>query len=228
MKTEKTLQNCKSIREFAYATIKRDILNLSFSPNQKITELELVDTLKIGKTPIREALILLAKEGLITIAPQSGSFIAPIDFARVEEGREIRSILEENIHLQAMNIMTKDDISACEAIINKQTQLPEDSSTAHWFYDEEFHKYIYKTCDKEKTFYTVQLMNIDFNRVKLLSFAEIPKPKQVIEEHCLILEAIAKKDADLLKEITHKHLNPSSLDKEKIMEHYPTYFMKNK
>ena len=225
MNTTKTLQDCKSIREFAYSTIKNKILNLSYFPNQKITEVELVDTLRIGKTPIREALILLAKEGLIIIAPQSGSFIAPIDFARVEEGREIRSILEENIHLQAMNIMTKDDISACEELINKHSQLPQDS-TAHWFYDEEFHKSIYKICDKEKTFYTIQLMNIDFNRVKLLSFAEVPKPQQVIEEHCLILEAIAKKDADLLKEITHKHLNPLSLDKAKIIEHYPTYFMK--
>ena len=225
MRTQKTLQDCKSIREFAYSTIKNNILNLSYAPNQKITEIELVETLKIGKTPIREALILLAKEGLIIIAPQSGSFIAPIDFARVEEGREIRSIVEENIHLQAMNIMTKNDISACEELINKHSQLPQDSP-AHWFYDEEFHKYIYKTCDKEKTFHTIQLMNIDFNRVKLLSFAEVPKPQQVIEEHYAILEAIAKKDTDLLKEITHKHLNPLSLDKEKIVAHYPAYFMK--
>ena len=226
MNTTKTLQDCKSIREFAYSTIKNNILNLSYAPNQKITEVELVETLKIGKTPIREALILLAKEGLIIIAPQSGSFIAPIDFDRVEEGREIRSILEENIHLQAMNIMTKDDVSACEILINSHAQLAQDATTPHWFHDEEFHKSIYKICDKEKTFYTIQLMNIDFNRVKLLSFAELPKPQQVIEEHCLILEAIAKKDADLLKEITHKHLNPLSLDKAKIIEHYPTYFMK--
>ena len=143
-------------------------------------------------------------------------------------GREIRSILEETIHLQAMHTMTKNDISACKTIIKKHAQLPQDLVTAHCFYDEEFHKYIYKTCDKEKTFHTIQLMNIDFNRVRLLSFIEFPKQQQIIEDHLTILEAIAKKDVDLLKEITYEHLNPLSLDKEKMIEHYPSYFMKNK
>ena len=225
MKIQKTLQDCKSIREFAYSTIKSNILNLHLIPNQKITELELVDILKIGKTPIREALILLAKEGLIIIAPQSGSFIAPIDFARVEEGREIRSILEENIHLQAINIMTKDDIFACEMIIKKHALLPPDPITEHWYYDEKFHQEIYKICNKERTFHSIQLMNIDYNRIRLLTLVNLPKSQQIIEEHFTIIEAIAKKDIDLLKEVTYEHLNQLSLEKETVIKRHPTYFI---
>ena len=221
----KTLQEYKSIREFAYLNIKNNILNLQLIPNQKISELELVDILKIGKTPIREALILLAKEGLIVIAPQRGSFIAPINFSHVEEGREVRSILEENIHLQAINIMTKDDIFACEMIIKKHALLPPDPITEHWNYDEIFHQEIYKICNKERTFHSIQLMNIDYNRIRILALVDLPKSQQIIEDHFTIIEAIAKKDVDLLKEITHKHLNQLSLEKESLISRHPTYFI---
>ena len=225
MKIQKTLQDCKSIREYAYSTIKNNILSLHLIPNQKITELELVDILKIGKTPIREALILLAKEGLIIIAPQSGSFIAPINFTHVEEGREIRSILEENIHLQAMNKMTKDDIFACEMIIKKHALLPPDPIAEHWYYDERFHQEIYKICNKERTFHSIQMMNIDYNRIRILALVDLPKSQQIIEEHFTIMEAIAKKDVDLLKEITYKHLNQLSLEKDTLIKQHPTYFI---
>ena len=225
MQIQKTIKDYKNIREFAYFNIKNNILNLRLTPNQKITELELVDILKIGKTPIREALILLAKEGLIVIVPQSGSFIAPINFDHVEEGREIRSILEENVHLQAMNIMTKDDIFACEMIIKKHALLPQDPITEHWNYDEQFHQEIYKICKRERTFHSIQLMNIDYNRVRLLVLVDLPKSQQIIEEHFTIMEAIAKKDVDLLKEITYKHLNQLSLEKETIIQRHPTFFI---
>ena len=170
-------------------------------------------------------MILLAKEGLIIIAPQSGSFIAPINFTHVEEGREIRSILEENIHLQAINKMTKEDVFTCELIIKKHALLPPEPISEHWNYDEKFHQEIYKICNKERTFHSIQMMNIDYNRIRILALVDLPKSQKIIEDHFTIIEAIAKKDVDLLKEITHKHLNQLSLEKESLISRHPTYFI---
>ncbi len=214
----------KSIRDYAYDTIRRNILRLTFQPGQKITELELVDLLKVGKTPIREALILLAKESLINIMPQSGSFISKINLQAVNEGNEIRNLIEQDVHIKASKLITDACIKKCRLVLSRHELSDEDIET-HWEYDEKFHYYLYSICNRLHTFQWIQQLNFDYNRVRYLALVDLPKKQDIINEHSAILDAIESKDEGLIRETTHKHLNRLTIEKDVLIEHHKEYFI---
>ncbi len=223
MVINKLVSDYKNIREFSYAMIKENILKLYFFPGQKITELELVDILKVGKTPIREALIYLSKEGLVNIIPQSGSYVSKINFSLVLEGVYVRKIIEENINKLAISEFGREDFKDCNLLL-KQHNLIKNDKQEHWQYDEKFHKKIYEICGKSNTFNWIQNMNLDYIRIRYLALLDIPKHKSIIEEHKCILDAIENKDSKEVKRLTNLHLDRVNTEKILLMEHHKEYF----
>ena len=70
---------------WAYDTIRGKILSLDFAPGQALDEQELLASLGLSRTPIREALIQLAAEGLVEMLPNRGAKVARIDLDGVRE-----------------------------------------------------------------------------------------------------------------------------------------------
>lgn len=64
---------------WVYELLRRDILSLSISPGQDLDEAGLVQRLDISRTPVREALIRLASDGLVELLPNRGAKVAAID-----------------------------------------------------------------------------------------------------------------------------------------------------
>lgn len=215
----------KNLRDFAYNTIRHNILHLGLKPGQKVTELELVDILKIGKTPIREALIQLAKELLVTIVPQSGTFISKINLNAVEEGHYLRCIIEEDIHVKAIASMSPESLKQCELIIKKHKLTPVDDWEEHWAFDELFHKTIYDACGKPHSFLWIQHINTDYNRIRFLALLNLPKAQQIVQEHANIIEAISGKDEVLVRESTRKHLGQVALEKSVLLKENSSFFV---
>lgn len=86
-----------SIRDYVYDKLKADILDLKLEPGRFISEKDIIEMLKVSRTPIREAFVKLSQEGLIETIPQRGSFISLIDLDMVEESRFVRETLESTI-----------------------------------------------------------------------------------------------------------------------------------
>lgn len=70
------------------------IITLRLPPGAAVSELELSESLGIGRTPIREALQRLAREGLVTIVPRRGIFVSEINVKRQLRLLEVRRVLE--------------------------------------------------------------------------------------------------------------------------------------
>lgn len=84
----------KSHMARAYAELERRIVSLQFRPGQVVSENSLTQELSLGRTPIREALRELSREGLVTIMPKRGVVIAEIDIARQLRLLELRRVVE--------------------------------------------------------------------------------------------------------------------------------------
>ena len=77
-------------RQQAYEKIKRAIVTLRFEMGKNINEQDLCQELNLGRTPVREALQLLASEGLVTIFPRKGVYVSHVsleDFQKIYETR---------------------------------------------------------------------------------------------------------------------------------------------
>ena len=75
----------ESGRDYALRVIKDNILALELEPGSMVSENELAAHLGLSRTPVREALMALAKVRLVDVYPQRGSAVALVDYELVEE-----------------------------------------------------------------------------------------------------------------------------------------------
>ena len=84
----------ESGRDYAMRVIRDNIIRLELEPGAAVSDRELAVDLGLSRTPVREALLDLAKVKIVEIYPQRGSVVAFIDYGLVEEAQFVRSVLE--------------------------------------------------------------------------------------------------------------------------------------
>src|SRR4030043_728654 len=88
------MNSSKSKKAIVYENLKKRIINHSLKSGEPLNESVLTKELGISKTPIREALQQLEKEGFVENIPGKGSFVSRISVQDIREIFEIREILE--------------------------------------------------------------------------------------------------------------------------------------
>ncbi|WP_034287176.1 GntR family transcriptional regulator [Amycolatopsis benzoatilytica] len=77
----------------AYRAIRRQIIDLTLPPGSSFTETSLAQQWQISKTPVREALARLRRDGLVTALPRAGYVVSPITLQDTDELCGLRSLL---------------------------------------------------------------------------------------------------------------------------------------
>ena len=83
-----------SLVDQAYALLRKQIVSLALPPEAALVEREVASALNVSKTPVREAIIRLSREGLVQVKPKSGSYVTAISLDRFFEACFIRTQLE--------------------------------------------------------------------------------------------------------------------------------------
>ena len=102
-------------RGHAYGRLREDILALRMPPGARIDEGALVRDLRISRTPVREALIRLAGEGLVELLPNRGARVADIPLVALPEFFEALSLAQRATHRWAALRRTTADLARIEA-----------------------------------------------------------------------------------------------------------------
>jgi DNA-binding GntR family transcriptional regulator len=89
-----TTQPVQTLTQQAYRLIEEQIVTLRLKPGEILSEQGLSATIKIGRTPIREALQRLAREGLVTILPRKGILVTDLNPRTQLLALEVRGELE--------------------------------------------------------------------------------------------------------------------------------------
>lgn len=82
-------------REEVYRLLRNDILSCALFPGQSLHEIDLAERFGLSKSPIRDALIRLEGDRLVTVTPRKGYRVAPVSLADAEELFQFRSMVEE-------------------------------------------------------------------------------------------------------------------------------------
>ena len=82
-----------TIAQQAYQFLRREIIDGRLAPRSPLSEQELSAQMGVSRTPVREALMKLADEGLVDIYPQFGTFVAPIKLSEVFDSQFVRELL---------------------------------------------------------------------------------------------------------------------------------------
>src|SRR5208283_144260 len=105
------------LREQVYAGIKNAIISGEFEPGKRLIEERLAEDMKTSRTPVREAIQKLEKEGLIHRLLRGGFAVKGVSEEEVEEVFGLRAVLEGYAAYLATARIQKDELDALEEII---------------------------------------------------------------------------------------------------------------
>ncbi len=221
----------KATGEYVYDVLRKNIIRMHIEPGEKLSEQEISKLLGVSRTPVRESFIKLAKEKVVYILPQRGTYIAKIDMSQVEEARFIRRNLEKAVFVESLDTLTAVDIERMEKnlseqkrIIDMTTSLTPDDYADFLEKDDAFHKIPYVSAGRERTWECIDSINLNYQRVRTLSFALEHKLNRIYEEHSIIIDCLKKKDSVNLMLILDKHIRNLKFEKTKLAELFPNYF----
>ena len=99
---------CPSLTDEAYAALEERIVTLEMAPGSTVSEQALCQDIGLGRTPVREALQRLAREGLVAVLPRKGIRVTETDPARqllvLEVRREVERLLSRTAAVRASDV----------------------------------------------------------------------------------------------------------------------------
>lgn len=214
-----------TLGENVYSILKTNIVELMIKPGETISIKDICEQLGAGRSPVRDALIKLEKEGLIKSMPQKGTMIAKIDMERVAEEQFLRECLEEKTMALFMKMHEKSDLMKLKKIFEKQKAcVAQLDSRTFLRYDEDFHEIFFEVAGKPLCWQAIQNMSGHYRRIRLLSLQEAETLNNVISEHEKIIRGIEENQAEVVCQLIHEHVSKLKTEELDILQKYPELF----
>jgi len=216
----------RSIKLQVYGVLRQAIVGARLSPGRGLSEKDLAEVLGVSRTPVREALSKLADEGLVTILPQSGSFVAPLSYAGVIDALYIRELLECGVVADLARRITTADLAALAALIAAQRQAVEADALGRFHaLDEEFHRTLALQCGHPSVWTAIDQAKSQIDRVRRLSLPDPGRPAVAIAQHEAILAALDKREPRAAETAMRRHLREVLKILDDLRRRSPAYFL---
>ena len=218
----------RSAREVAYETIRGRIITMELKPGDELNDRELAQELGISRTPMREALIMLNIAHMVTIKPQSGTHVAPIDLKLMEMEQFSRFTLEKEMLNRIRGTLTPEQEEAYRFNIESYRQLEREPGaecreTRMLDLDNAFHRMAFTLCGMEEHFDHMLSTFQHIERLRKFSL-QTDENKSVCAAHTRILEAVLHGSEEDVSRALSDHLNRYKLSVEQARQRHPDYF----
>ena len=201
------LQNHRPLREIVYEELKRQIMIGEIPPGTRMMEVELADDMGVSRTPIREAIRKLEKEGLVSIEPRRGAYASDISVKDMVDVLEVREFLEGMAAGLAAKKISKDETEELKKATSAYKKAVESGNTEEIIKEDElFHKLIVD-CSGNKTL--IQMINQVQElalRFRYIYYEDFSRYRNMPYEHQEILDAILSGDSEKARNIADAHV----------------------
>jgi DNA-binding GntR family transcriptional regulator len=202
-----TMKAANSLRDAAYDAIKHRIITCTFRPGEYINELQLSSILKIGRTPVHQALDRLKIEGMVEVIPRKGVIVKPVSLNEVLQIIEVRLINEPYGARLAAEHASDSDLEDLDGILKQAKHWGELRNVEKiMLLDREFHLIMARAAKNDVL---TELLRSLHERSLRFWFISLNAPKQwerVLEEHHAILAAVRKRDPDRADTAMRHHI----------------------
>jgi DNA-binding GntR family transcriptional regulator len=184
------------------------ILETTLAPWQVLSEKDVAARLEISKTPVREAFIRLAKEGLVTVVPKSRTYVAPINLDRFLEGCFVRLELESGAARRAAGERSLEDVCHLKACLARQEEAADAGDYASFRQlDEQFHALIVAAAKLRGIIQVIDAAKVEVDRIRSLKQRlNLRATERVLMQHKAIAAAIADREPEKAEEAMRAHL----------------------
>lgn len=191
----------------AYAEIKRRILDNEMPAGVQFLEQELAELLNMSRTPVREAMVRLAEEGMVEIRPRHGMRILPVSAADMREIYQILIALEATAaELVAERGVTPNQLDQLKAAVADMDRAMTEDNLRDWAAaDERFHLLLVEYCGNARLRSLVGTFWDQSHRARMATLRLRPKPVDSNKDHAAVVDAITRGDPEAARKIHRKH-----------------------
>ncbi|PAD35996.1 GntR family transcriptional regulator [Terribacillus saccharophilus] len=221
----------KTLAYEVYQYLYNKIITLAYKPGQMIYESTIAEELGLSRTPVREAIQMLASEEFLQIIPQKGIKVKYVSKKKVQEAFQVRKSLEGVAFREAAVKWDEADaqVNMYKAdlmhIMDQQRAAAKSQDVAAFYqHDEVFHDKILEICGNQTLASVVRQIRGHVNRIRYLEFFETREMQRVIHDHEDLIALIQKNDADGVAQRLNQHLDTAASHYGDIMEKYAEYF----
>ncbi len=207
-------------------SLRDDIVSLRRRPGETISEKDIAAAHGVSRTPVREALLRLADEGLVEIAPKSGTFVSRIPVDSLPESIVARQALEEVTARAAAEQATGSAISGMRAILERQAEVAALGQQDRFYEaDEALHEAIAAAARYPGLWRMVQQLKMQVDRYRRLTLPQPGRMERVIAEHAVVVDAIAAHDPGRAAAAMRAHVEGLRVSLGEIRDVNPGYFI---
>jgi GntR family transcriptional regulator, rspAB operon transcriptional repressor len=190
-----------------YSELRAELVSLRRRPGEPVSEAEIALFYGVSRTPVREAILKLADEGLVEVFPQSGIFVSRIPLAALPEAIIVRRALEATTAQMAAERATASQILALHSILERQREAnAEKDREAFHQADEKFHATIAEVAGYPGIWTLIQQVKVHVDRYRRLTLPQQGRIPRVIAEHEAVLNAIEAHDPPGARIAMESHL----------------------
>lgn len=206
-----------SLKDHVYEYISKRIQEGTIKPNDKLNEQDICNELNISRTPVREALIELAADGLLDSEPRRGFRVKPLTLEKAKDLYMIIGSLDAMAATLALDVLTKNDIAEMRELISQMDIAVTNNKLDDYYkLQVDFHNIYINKCGNEELIKILNQLKMRFIRQGYDSNEKLLQIfSQTNKEHKIILDLMEKKDADKLEHYlrnVHWDVEYSNLD----------------
>ena len=209
-----------------YDHLRHQIINLKLPPGTPIAKSKIAADFGLSQTPVREALLRLADEGLVDIFPQSGTMVSLIDVQHAREVHFLRLAVEIEVQRVLVETIDADGMAELRAWMDRQiTELKSGKETAFKQADNRFHDAMFQLAGVQGLTRLLESKRGHYDRIRGLYLRDHERRETVVKEHKVILAALDKRDAAAAEAGVRQHLGKSLAVIDDIRDLNPGYFL---
>jgi DNA-binding GntR family transcriptional regulator len=197
-----------SLHERVGAALRDLIVEGELAPGSRISERELCARFGISRTPLREALKVLAREGLVDLLPRRGARVARLDAKDVADMFEVMASLEALAGRLAAARITAPELDEIRALhfemlaAHARRDLP-----TYFRRNQAIHEAILAAARNPVLSRTYHGLGGRIRRARYVANMSKERWRDAVAEHEAILEALARRDAEALAGLLERHLD---------------------
>jgi DNA-binding GntR family transcriptional regulator len=200
----------RSLFHTVYDKIKQDIVLSRLHPGEPLLEEDLAESLKVSRTPIREALRKLNHDGLVRIVPNKGAFVRVLTPRDIREIYELREALESFAAAEAAARMSGEQLHwlsrLAEDLKRRQARLDYRDLRDAW---ETMRQMIMATTDNERMKTILATMNAQVETARHYSSAPPGRIEELFADYVSVVDALKTRNSAKAQRLLQNHLSKS-------------------
>ncbi len=201
------LDSYKPLRELVCETIRQAIIDGTFSPGERLMEIQLADEMGVSRTPVREAIRKLELEGFVVMIPRRGTYVADISIKDITEIYEIRTSLDVLAAGLAAERITDEELETLNRLLVEIGQHIADNDMEKIVgADTAFHDVLYQASRNERLVSIINNLREQLTGIRGRSMSYPGRLIETMDEHRSLVDCIAARDVERAQEAARMHI----------------------